>query len=103
MQPLDVGNFSTMKRMYKDAVRDRMFSHSGDVVNQDTFGSILMPIYYEAMSTANCISGFRKCGLHPWNDMAPDYSKLTAAAARRCYSDSPINNVIISKYSIANL
>ena len=83
--------------MYKDAVRDHMFNHPGEIVNQDTFGTILMPIYYEAMNSANSISGFRKCGLHPWNAMAPDYSKLSVAAARRSFSDSPINNVVIGK------
>ena len=86
-----------MKTKYKEVARDYMFENPGSVINQETFGKMLMPIYYTSMSTENSISGFRKCGLYPWNPDAPDYSKIGPRAARRSYSDSPLNDINIGK------
>ena len=75
-----MANFAPMKAKYKERIDGFRSQYPDLKIDQSSFGRLFMPIYYEAMSTENTIAGFRKCGLHPWDSSAPNYSKIRPRA-----------------------
>ena len=82
-QPLDVSVFRPLKANWARAVREFEDRNPGQIVSQTNFAQVAIPLYYNTVSVTHIRSGFRKCGLYPWNPDAPDYTKLQAAAAQR--------------------
>ncbi|CAL4188900.1 unnamed protein product, partial [Meganyctiphanes norvegica] len=89
MQPLDVSVFRPLKLQWSQAVRKFTDTHPDEIINQTNFASIFVPLYYETVNKLNIKSGFKKCGLFPFNPDSPDYGKLEAAAAQR----EPLSNI----------
>ena len=69
-----------MKTKYKERIDQFKSQYPNFIIDQNSFGALFMPIYYEAMSTENTISGFCKRGLYPWDSSAPNYSKIRPRA-----------------------
>ena len=83
LQPLDVAVFGPLKREWSKAARKYTDEHPDEIVNQVTFAEVFIALYYDKVKRSNIQSGFRKCGLYPWNPNAVDYKKLECSAARR--------------------
>ena len=93
MQPLDVAVIGPLKRKWTQAVRTFTDDNPDDIISQINFAPIFLPVYYKAITQANIKSGFRACGLYPFNPDAPDYGKLEAAAAQREHRTSMFQGV----------
>lgn len=84
MQPLDVSVFGPMKKAWRTAAADWQESHPDETLTQAYFATVFLPMYKKACKKENILNGFRKCGLHPFDPEAPDYSKITTEAMKAC-------------------
>jgi hypothetical protein len=69
LQPLDVGCFSPLKRVYKEEIRDLADSHITHI-DKKAFLAAFQQVYERAFSSDNIISSFRATGLVPHNPEA---------------------------------
>ena len=82
LQPLDVCVFFPLKAAWRKAAREYI-KEDDEFIKQETFANVAIPLYYKYVTKKNIESGFRKCGLYPFDDVAPDFSKLEANTARK--------------------
>ena len=82
LQPLDVSVFGPFKKVWRRAARSYI-DDNNEFITKETFANVAIPLYYRYITKKNIQSGFRKCGLYPFNAQAPDYSKLIANTARK--------------------
>ena len=83
LQPLDVSVFGPMKRAWGNTARAYTDKNPDEIISTANFAKIFIPFYYRTMKVDNIKSGFRKCGLFPFSEDSPDYTKLEAAAAQK--------------------
>ena len=76
-QPLDVSVFKPLKQHWQEACHKYMQSHPGKVVTKYQFSALLNEAWMTTMTPANICSGFRKCGVFPYNPDAIDCSIST--------------------------
>ena len=69
-QPLDVGVFGPLKKMYYAGCSDYMLKNPGASVTKYDLASLTCKPYLKAMSAENLISAFRKTGVFPVNKNA---------------------------------
>ena len=78
-QPLDCCVFGPLKRMWTDACHEFTQNNPGRVITKFQFSSLFSKAWNNALTPANITSGFRKCGVFPFNQsaisMAEDNSK----------------------------
>ncbi|CAL4130810.1 unnamed protein product, partial [Meganyctiphanes norvegica] len=82
LQPLDVSVFAPLKAAWKKTER-KYLKDQDDFIRQETFANVAIPLYCTYITKKNIISGFKKCGLHPFNQEAPDYSEIRANSAQK--------------------
>ena len=87
LQPLDVSVFGPLKNAWKKASRSYLRAND-EFLKQDTFANVAIPLYYKFSTRTNIQNGFRRCGLYPFNDDAPDCSKVIANSARKAPSST---------------
>ena len=68
LQPLDVGCFAVLKRLYGQQIQEFMWNGVNHIDKQD-FLTAYHSAYIEAMSSANIQSSFAATGLVPYNPM----------------------------------
>ena len=83
--------FGPLKREWVKAVRKFIDDNPDKIVNKVTFAEVFIPLYYDAVKKINIQTGFRKCGLYPWNPDAVDFKKLECSAAQR----EPLTTVFV--------
>lgn len=66
-QPLDVSVFGPLKRNWASACHDFMSMNPGKVVTRYQFSALLNTAWTATMTPSNITSGFRKCGIFPFN------------------------------------
>jgi hypothetical protein len=73
LQPLDVACFAPLKYAYKALAREQVSLGIYSMLSDD-FISLFLEAHHTAMTEKNILSGFRKTGLHPFNEdaVAPD-------------------------------
>ena len=76
-QPLDISVFKPLKQNWQSACHKFMQSHSGKVITKYQFSPLLNEAWMATMTPANICSGFRKCGIYPYNPDAIDCSIST--------------------------
>ncbi|CAL4147523.1 unnamed protein product [Meganyctiphanes norvegica] len=86
LQPLDVSVFAPLKTAWKKTTSKYM-KDQNEFIRQETFANVAIPLYYTYITKKNIISGFKKCGLHPFNEEAPHYSKITAKSVSTLFED----------------
>ena len=69
-QPLDVSFFKPLKSYWFDICHHYMQDNPGRVVTKYQFSSLFASAWYKATRPDNIISGFRKCGVSPFNSTA---------------------------------
>ena len=67
LQPCDRTVFGPLKNAYRKACEDLMTQFPGTLVSRASFCGLLKKAWEEALSPNNIISGFRACGIYPFN------------------------------------
>ena len=70
MQPLDTTVFGPLKRSWQEAYHDFIQAHPGRMITKYQFNQIFSPVWLKSMVPASTISGFKTCGIHPFNPKA---------------------------------
>lgn len=77
LQPCDRTVFGPFKNAYRKACEDLMTQFPGTLVSRASFCGLLKKAWEEALSASNIVSGFRACGIHPFNpDSVPSEAYL---------------------------
>ncbi|XP_065681342.1 uncharacterized protein LOC136094972 [Hydra vulgaris] len=81
MQPLDVGLFGPMKNEWAKCVNRFRAANPNEYVTKESFAGMFLPVYTRVMSREKIVKSFKKCGIQPFDQDAPDYTKLTLEEA----------------------
>ena len=65
LQPLDVGVFSPLKKTWQKILKEWKLETRGANVSKEDFPSLIAQLYAQSLTPAQCISGFRACGISP--------------------------------------
>ena len=68
MQPLDVAVMGPLSTYYSKEVEKYIFNHPGRAITQFQVGELFGNAYLKASTPVNALSGFKKCGIVPFND-----------------------------------
>ncbi|CAH2014284.1 unnamed protein product [Acanthoscelides obtectus] len=91
MQPLDVAVYSPLKVRYNAALSNWMISNPGKTVTIYNIPTFIKSIMSAAFIQANILSGFRKCGIQPFNpDIFTDEDFLCSDVTDRDNSDGQV-------------
>ena len=75
LQPLDVAVFRSFEHHWDQEVLSFWRNWPERVLSKEMFGKIFTSVWTKCMTMANIQSGFRKCGINPFNkDVIPDYA-----------------------------
>ena len=66
-QPLDTAVFGPLKKHWRDVCHEYIQEHPGRVISKYQFSPLLNKAWMSTMTPANICSGFRTCGIHPFN------------------------------------
>ena len=73
LQPLDRCIFGPVNKAYNNACSQFTSDNPGKVVDKNVFPELYKQAYYAGVTAGNIKSGFRSCGIHPFNsDAVPD-------------------------------
>ena len=97
MQPLDTTVFGPLKNCWQEACHNFIQAHPGRVITKYQFNEIFSTAWLKSMTPANIISGFKTCGVYPFNPKAvldhdpcepkiSDPSAPQTSDAAQCYS-----------------
>lgn len=67
LQPCDRTVFGPFKNAYRKACEDLVTEFPGSLVSRSTFCGIMKKAWSEAVTPSNVQSGFRACGIYPFN------------------------------------
>jgi len=67
LQPCDRTVFKPFKDAYNEACQDLMHTYPGTIVGHANFCGLLTKAWNKAVTADNIMSGFRACGIHPFN------------------------------------
>ena len=67
LQPLDVSVFKSVNVNYNRGVQTWLRQHPGRSVTEFQIAALFGSAYTKAATVSNAISGFRKCGINPFN------------------------------------
>lgn len=79
-QPLDCTVLGLLKTHWSDVVHEYTQANPGKVVTKFVFSQLFSKAWMRALTPANCISGFRKCGVYPFNPEALKVPTTTRTA-----------------------
>ena len=66
-QPLDCTVFGPLKRHWSNVCHKYLKNNPGVVISKYNFSEVFSEAWLLALTPANIVSGFRKCGIHPFN------------------------------------
>jgi hypothetical protein len=69
-QPLDTTVFGPLKQHWRNACHDFMQANPGRVITKYDFSALLNKAWMKTMTPANICSGFKKCGIYPYDRTA---------------------------------
>ena len=70
MQPLDTAVYAPLKTNWQDVCHHYLQSHPGKVITKYQFSQLFSEAWLKTMIPANIISGFKSCGIYPFNPKA---------------------------------
>ena len=86
LQPLDVGVFKSFKSNFSKACTNFIAKNPGQVITNDLLASLIGISWNASFTIVNIMSGFKKCGLYPFNPSAVDDRRM--APSRAFFSSS---------------
>jgi len=69
-QPLCCGLFSPLKSHWTSVCHDFIQKNPGRIITKFNFNSLFSQAWLKAVSPSNLISGFKTCGVYPFNNKA---------------------------------
>src|SRR6218665_1782751 len=69
LQPCDCTVFKSFKDGYNNAAQEMMSNHPGVITNKANFAGLLNKAWIKAMTESNIKSGFKSCGIYPFNSV----------------------------------
>ncbi|XP_063217115.1 uncharacterized protein LOC134527954 [Bacillus rossius redtenbacheri] len=84
LQPADVAIFRPLKAGWRNVVYSWKHKTGNKVVTKVVFGPLLEAVFTERATVDTVKSGFRKCGIFPFDPDAVDYSKCMSSKSRNC-------------------
>ena len=69
-QPLDCGVFAPLKAHWTTVCHDIFQKNPGKVVTKFNFNFLFSKAWFQALTPANLIAGFKTCGVYPLNRSA---------------------------------
>lgn len=97
-QPLDTSVFGPLKRHWTDVCHKRLQSNPGMVISKYNFSEVFSEAWMKALTPGNIVSGFKKCGIYPFNR---DAIPVSEEAMSTDESESPTNNAPTSSNSVS--
>ena len=91
-QPLDCTVFGPLKRHWSDVCHQFQQRNPGMVISKLNFSGLFTEAWLKALTPANIVAGFRKCGVYPFNRNAiplPDDGSSVAAPSKRSATSLP--------------
>ena len=70
LQPLDTAVYAPLKTNWQDACHCYLQSHPGTVITKYQFSKLFSGAWLKTMVPSNIISGFKCCGIYPFNPKA---------------------------------
>lgn len=80
LQPLDVGVFGPLKRVWRRQVKDHKMHTHASRITKSVFPTLLSALYEESVLPEHLVSGFRATGIHPLSHKAIKAERLEASA-----------------------
>ncbi|GFO42856.1 tigger transposable element-derived protein 1-like [Plakobranchus ocellatus] len=75
LQPLDTAVFRSFEYRWDQEVLNFWRNRPQRSLSKDVFGKVFIPVWTKCMTMANIQSGFRKCGIYPFNkDAIPEHA-----------------------------
>ncbi|GFN85608.1 tigger transposable element-derived protein 1-like [Plakobranchus ocellatus] len=75
LQPLDTAVFRSFEHHWDQEVLNFWRNRHQRSLSKDVFGKVFTPVWTKCMTMANIQSGFRKCGIYPFNkDAIPEHA-----------------------------
>ena len=104
MQPLDTTVFGPLKNSWQEACHNFIQRHPGRVITKYQFNEIFSMAWLKSMTPANIISGFKACGVYPFNPKAvldhdPCEPKLLDPSAPQTSDSAPQTSDAAQCYS----
>jgi len=93
MQPLDTAVYGPLKTHWQDVCHVYLQKHPGRVITKYNFNEVFSKAWLKSLSPENIISGFKVCGIFPFNpreilDHDPcAVSSRTAGSVERCQEE----------------
>ena len=66
-QPLDCTVFGPLKCHWSTVCHEFLHNHPGIVINKYNFSGLFAKAWLLALTPANIVSGFKKCGIYPFS------------------------------------
>jgi hypothetical protein len=93
LQPLDKSFFGPMKMFYNNECRLWMKSHYSLPIKEANVANIFIPAFRRAATITNAISGFKSCGIVPYNrDLILENNFPTSCELNVTCQHSQVNN-----------
>ncbi|XP_062596590.1 uncharacterized protein LOC134258049 [Saccostrea cucullata] len=81
LQPLDRSVFGPFNKAYNKFCSDFLSQNAAHVINKWTFPSLFKKAWEEGITAENIVSGFRACGIYPFDPQAiPESAYLPSSA-----------------------
>ena len=97
MQPLDTAVFGPLKAHWREACHKYIQNNPGMAVTKYQFSSLLSEAWMNTMSPSTIISGFKSCGIYPFNPKAvlnyDPYDTLVQKDQNQGLEKEPIHNL----------
>ena len=93
LQPMDVAVFTAFEHYWDEEILRFCRQRSNRTLSKELFGHIFTPVWNKTMNISNIQSGFRKCGIFPFDgNVIPDHA----------FAPSDVTNVEVSNQSKQN-
>lgn len=83
LQPLDAGVLKSFKANFSKACSTYIAQHPVRVITAEVLSAMVAAAWSLSLTPVNIMSGFRKCGLFPFNPNSVDDRRLTPSKAFR--------------------
>jgi len=100
LQPCDRTVFKPFKDAYNEARQDLMHSYPGTMIGHANFCGLLAKAWNKAITAENITSGFRACGIYPFN---PAQVPQEAFIPNTLYVVVDGNNTMTDKNGVSDL
>jgi hypothetical protein len=84
LRPLDIGVFKSFKSNFHKACHQYIAAHPGRVIKTDLMASLVSTAWPHSFTPINIMSGFRKCGILPFNPGSVTDRQLAPSKALQC-------------------